>query len=94
MTAVLESYWKANGETPNVYTIDIAWKVVSIAREIGMDAGIIEQLDDLRAELDEYRQPGLTAKNRAVIRQVLTDEVWGKVMRLPDQLDGPGGARS
>lgn len=85
-TAVLDSYWASNGENPSVYTIDMAWKVVTIAREFGLDPGVIEQLEDLRAELDAYRQPGLTAKNRGVVRQVLTDEVWGKVMRLPEQL--------
>ena len=86
VTTVLDAYWKENGENPNVYTIDLAWKVVSIAREFGMEADALEKLDDLRADLDEYRQPGLTEKNRAVIRQVLVDEVWGKVLRLPEQL--------
>ena len=40
----------------------------------------------MRAELERYRQPGLTDKNRAVVRQVLVDHVWRSVMRVPERL--------
>jgi hypothetical protein len=46
----------------------------------------LEQLDDLRAALEEYRQGGLTDKNLALIRQVLSGPVWREVVGLPDQL--------
>src|SRR5262249_35600461 len=43
----------------------------------------IEQLDELRANLEHYRRGGLTEKNLTVIRQVLTDDVWDEVVNLP-----------
>src|SRR5687767_12886633 len=73
--------------TPKAYTIDLAWKALALARKFGDgDAANLERLDDIRAELEEYGQPGLTEKNRAVIRQVLADEVWRSVMALPATL--------
>ena len=36
--------------------------------------------------MEEYRQSGLTEKNLAVIRQVLSGSIWREVVRLPDQL--------
>ena len=32
---VIEAYWKADGPEPTVYTIDLGWKLLSIARSIG-----------------------------------------------------------
>jgi integrase len=82
--AVIEAYWQANGETPSVYTIDLAWKALALARANGsFDQTDLERLDDTREELERYRQPGLTEKNRAVIRKVLVDEVWRSVLDLP-----------
>ena len=75
-----------NGETPKVYTIDLAWKALALARRFGLDDAALQQLEDLRANLEEYRQPGLTEKNRAVIRQVLVVEIWRKVLALPEKL--------
>jgi integrase len=83
---LLDAYWRRNGDTPRVYTIDLGWKLVQLAREIGMDEAVIAELDNMRAALEEYRQPGLTEKNRAVIRQVLVEDVWRKVLKLPEQL--------
>jgi hypothetical protein len=30
---VLNAYWEQNGEEPSVSTIDMGWKIVSVARE-------------------------------------------------------------
>jgi hypothetical protein len=80
--AIIDAYWQKNGATPNAYTIDLGWKALALARKFGDgDAANLERLDDIRAELEEYRQPG-----RAVIRQVLADEVWRSVMALPATL--------
>lgn len=85
--AVLDAYWTANGATPTVYTIDLAWKALALARENGsFDEVALERLDEIRMELEHYRQPGLTEKNRAVIRQVLVDDVWRSVLDLPTLL--------
>jgi hypothetical protein len=66
---------------------DLAWKLHSVARETNcLSATELEELDDFRAAVDEYRQGGLTEKNLAVIRQVLSGPVWREVTRLPDQL--------
>jgi integrase len=83
---VLETYWENNGAEPGVYTIDLAWKLLSLARQAGLDAADIERLDDIRAALEEHRHGGLTGKNLALIRQVLTEGVWSEVVSLPNAL--------
>jgi len=86
---VLDAYWRKDGETPSVYTIDLAWKLVSVARETGcLGFSEIERLDELRVSLQEHRQGGLTEKNRALIRQVLVEEVWRSVLCVPEVLMG------
>jgi hypothetical protein len=66
---VLDTYWKNNGAEPKVYTIDLAWKLLSLARQTGLNEADIERLDDIRASLEEHRHGGLTGKNLALIRQ-------------------------
>lgn len=85
--AVLDAYWRDCGETPSSYTIQLSWKLLQLARSLdSFPAADLERLEEIRAELEQYRQPGLTEKNRAVIRQVLVDEVWRSVMRVPKTL--------
>lgn len=84
---VLDAYWARDGERPRNYVIDLAWKFVAIARATGcLDDAEIERLDDMRYELDQYRRNGLTEKNLAVIRAVLSCDIWTRVIRLPDRL--------
>src|SRR6266478_2178225 len=83
---VLDAYWKKNGEEPNVYTIDLGWKLLSLAKQIGLDEAAIERLDDIRASLEEHRHGGLTGKNLKLIRQVLTEGIWREVVSLPNVL--------
>jgi integrase len=83
---VLDTYWKNNGAEPKVYTIDLAWKLLSLARQTGLDEAAIERLDDIRASLEERRHGGLTDKNLALIRQVLTEGIWSEVVSLPNAL--------
>jgi integrase len=80
---VLDAYWEKNGDEPNVYTIDLGWKLLSMARRIGLDPDAIERLDDIRAALEEHRHGGLTVKNLKLIRQVLTEGIWSEVVSLP-----------
>jgi hypothetical protein len=83
---VLEAYWKKNGQEPRVYTIDLAWKLLSLAKQIGLDESVIERLDDIRGALEEHRHGGLTDKNLKLIRQVLTEGIWSEVVSLPNAL--------
>jgi len=83
---VLNAYWENNGVEPKVYTIDLAWKLLSLARQTGLDEAAIERLDDIRALLEEHRHGGLTGKNLALIRQVLTEGIWSEVVSLPNAL--------
>ena len=83
---VLDAYWENNGAEPKVYTIDLAWKLLSLARQSGLDEAAIERLDDIRASLEEHRHGGLTGKNLALIRQVLTEGIWSEVVSLPNAL--------
>jgi integrase len=83
---VLDTYWKNNGAEPKVYTIDLAWKLLSLARQNGLDEAAIERLDDIRAALEEHRHGGLTSKNLTLIRKVLTEGIWSEVVSLPNAL--------
>ena len=85
--SVIDAYWKADGTDPSIYTIDLGGRFLSIARETGCvgEAGL-ERLDEMRAALDFYRRGGLTEKNLAVIRQVLSGNIWAEVTNLPRAL--------
>lgn len=83
---VLDAYWKKNGKEPKVYTIDLAWKLLSVAKQIGLSEAALERLDDISAALEAHRHKGLTGKNLALIRQVLTDGIWSEVVSLPNAL--------
>jgi integrase len=84
---VLKDQWKKDGDEPKVFTIDLAKKLVSMARFLGcIDAAGLERLDDMRANLEQYRHGGMTPKNLQLIRQVLNDEVWGRVVNRPQAL--------
>ena len=82
---VLNAYWDANEkEEPCVYTIDMAWKLLSVARETNcLSEEDLAKLDDVRAAMEEHRQGGLTEKNLNIIRAVLTGKVWDQVVQLP-----------
>jgi integrase len=84
---VLNDEWAKNGDEPKTSTIDLAKKLVVVARALGcLDAAALEQLDDMRANLEQYRREGLTPKNLKLIRQVLNDEVWARVVNCPTAL--------
>jgi integrase len=84
---VIDAYWQADGAEPKTYTIDLACRFLSIARETGcLDEPALERLDDMRASLEAYRRGGLTEKNLAVIRQVLSGDIWREVVNLPAAL--------
>jgi integrase len=85
---VLDAYWQDSGENPSIYLIELAALVVSIARQTRcIDEGAIDRLDDMRAALDQYRPvDGLTEKNMALIRKILSSDVWRRVVSLPWQL--------
>jgi integrase len=83
---VIEGYWAKNGKEPKVFTIDLGWKLLSIARQVGLDEFAIQRLEDIRATLEEYRRGGLTGKNLELVRKVLTPGIWKSVVLLPDML--------
>lgn len=84
---VLEAYWEENGEEPGIWTIDMAWKLHSIARETKcLPDSDLERLDEFRAAIEEHRDGGITEKNLKVIRAVLTEGVWDEVVQLPRAL--------
>ena len=84
---VLDAYWRQNGDTPRQFTIDLAVRFLSIARETKcLDEAACERLDEMRHELEQHRGGGLTDKNTALLRQVLTPGVWDRVINLPTQM--------
>jgi integrase len=84
---VLDKEWELNGDEPKTSTIDLAKKLVAVARSAGcLTPEQLTQLDDKRATLEQYRKEGMTPKNLKVIRQVLNSEVWAKVINCPTDL--------
>ena len=84
---VLGSYWDQNGEIPKTFTIELGCHLLAVARTtrcVGEQA--LGRLDELRGTLEQHRQSGLTEKNTVLIRQVLTEGVWSRVVNLPEQL--------
>jgi hypothetical protein len=81
---ILDAYWTINGDIPTAYTIDLACHFLAIASETKcLGETDLERLGELRRALEEHRSGGLTDKNLALIRQVLTPGVWNRVLRLP-----------
>jgi hypothetical protein len=81
---ILDAYWGRNGEIPKLFTIDLACRFLAIAKETKcLDDAACERLDEMWQDLEQHRQGGLTDKNLALIRQVLTSGVWGRVVKLP-----------
>jgi integrase len=83
---IIEFYWEKNGERPSLYTIDLASKLLALARSEALSDAEIEQLDEIRIALEQYRSTGLTEKNRKLIRQIAQSDVWREVVRLPQRL--------
>jgi site-specific recombinase XerD len=83
---VIDAYWRQNGKEPKIYTIELASKMLALARHVGLEHAAIDRLEDIRAGLEEYRRGGLTDKNLAVVRKVLTPGIWKSVVNLPAQM--------
>jgi hypothetical protein len=83
---VMDYYWEKNGEKPTLYTIDLASKLLALARSEDLADVDIEQLDEIRIALEQYRSTGLTEKNRRLIRQIAQSDMWREVVRLPQRL--------
>jgi len=84
---ILDGYWAKDGETPGTYTINLAGRFVALAHSLGsIDEDGLQRLEDLRFALEEHRDDGMTSKNLKLIRSVLTDGVWSRIVNLPDQL--------
>src|ERR1700730_6417062 len=84
---VLDSEWALNGDEPKTSTIDLAKKLVAVARSAGcLMAAQLKELDDKRATLEQYRKEGMTPKNLKLIRRNLNTEIWARVVNCPDEL--------
>ena len=81
---VLDAYWQKNGEEPKLFTIDLAARFLGIAKETKcLGDADCERLDGIRGTFEHHRKEGLTEKNVAFLRHVLTPGVWGRVVKLP-----------
>jgi integrase len=84
---VLDAYWRQNGETPKAFTIDLASRFLAIAKETKcIDDAACDRLDQMRRDLEDERRGGLTDKNSAFLRQVLTPGAWDRVVNLPKEM--------
>jgi hypothetical protein len=85
--AILDHYWQKNGQTPSLYTIDLAARFVELARsQLSFGADDFRKLEDMRQSLEQHRTSGLTQKNWALVRTILQSNVWPEVLRLPRRL--------
>jgi integrase len=83
---ILEGYWK-DAEVPGTYTINLSCRFVAITHDLGgIDEDNLRRLEDFRFAMEKYRDDGMTPKNLELIRSVLTDGVWSRVVNLPEQL--------
>jgi hypothetical protein len=77
--------WRARGWWQR--SIDLGWKLLGIARQIGgLNEAELGRLDEVRASLEHYRRFGLTEKNLKLVRLVLTEGIWSEVTSLPNSL--------
>ena len=54
---IIDAYWKADGEEPSTYTIDLGSRFLSMARELGcFDEEALDQLMEIRDSLEIYRR--------------------------------------
>ncbi|MFC5486809.1 tyrosine-type recombinase/integrase, partial [Microvirga aerilata] len=84
---VLDDYGHGTGDTPSIYMIELAWKVLSIARRVGgFDDLALERLDEMRFQLEEHRSEGMTEFNLALVHKVLSSPIWDEVIRTPYRL--------
>lgn len=86
VTRTFEAYLPGSDTPAPTYVIDLAWKLLSIARTIGAPAEAIANLDDIRCRLEEERGATLTEKNLSIIRQVMSTDFWSRVIQLPPTL--------
>jgi integrase len=84
---IIDAYWRKDGDIPATYTINLACRFEAVARQMGwLSAGELKELADLRYAMEQHRDEGMTEKNLAVVRAVLTPAVWGRIVKLPGQL--------
>src|SRR5262245_60716115 len=70
-----------------MFTIYLACRFVAIAKETKcLDEQACERLEQMRQDLEDHHRGGLTDKNSAFLRQVLTPGVWERVVRLPSAM--------
>ncbi len=81
---ILDAYWQRNGENPKLFTIDLAGRFLAIAKETKcLNDSDCERLHEMQRNLEDLRPQGMTDKNIAFLRQVLTPGTWGRVVNLP-----------
>jgi integrase len=84
---IIDDEWQKVGEEPKTSTIDLGKRVFAIARSVGcLDETALQRLDNIRAELEQHRQGGMMPKNMKLIRHVLNDKVWERVVNYPTEL--------
>jgi hypothetical protein len=85
---ILDGYLcKDGGEIPKNYTINLSCRFVALAHAIGgFDEAALKRLGDVRFLLEGHREDGITEKNFALIRLVLTEGVWSRIVNLPEEL--------
>jgi integrase len=84
---VLDDYCEGREDGPGNYVIDLAWKALSIARQVGgLDDLALERLDEIRFDLEGQRSHGMAEINLELVRKILSGPIWHEVIRTPYRL--------
>lgn len=74
------------GEKPNAFNDGLAKALLAIAREwVKPPAAVLQELTHLASKLPKFH-PGLTAKNKALLRAFDNEELKTQLLRLPEAL--------
>jgi hypothetical protein len=84
---IIDGYWGEDENVPTTYAVYLGNRFAALAHVLGgFDEEVLRRLEDMRFALGGPRQDGMTEKNLALIRLVLTEGVWSRVVNLPEQL--------
>jgi hypothetical protein len=83
---VIDAYWHENGEEPKIYTIELASKVLALARSAGLDPAAIERLEDIRATLARSLLPCRGSRLREAVTAKMGARSLADLVRMADAL--------
>lgn len=82
----IEAYINENSGRSGRYAVDLGRKIHGIAKAIGAPSRTIAQLDVIKTRLSRARGHALSSRAIDTIREVLSGDIWPRVVALPRSL--------